>query len=95
MKITLETVEQVAKLARLGLNESEKRLMAEQLSAILDYADQLQKLDTTNVEPMAHPLKTFTPYREDIVKPCDDLEAILKNAPKRDKDFFEVPKIGD
>ena len=95
MKITLETVEQVAKLARLGLNESEKRLMAEQLSAILDYADQLQKLDTSNVEPMAHPLKAYTPYREDAAKPFQDVEAILLNGPKREKDFFEVPKIGD
>ncbi len=95
MKISLETVEQVAKLARLGLNESEKRVMAEQLSAILDYADLIQKLDTSKVEPTAHPLKAFTPYRQDEVKPFKDLEAILANAPKREKDFFVVPKIGD
>jgi aspartyl-tRNA(Asn)/glutamyl-tRNA(Gln) amidotransferase subunit C len=86
-------VEHVAKLARLGLSEEEKALFARQLSAILDYADNLKKLDTGNVPPTSHAVVLSNVYREDKAVPCADIEAILANAPDEVNHMFRVPRI--
>lgn len=83
----------VAKLARLGLSEEEKVLFARQLSAILDYADNLKKLDTENVPPTSHAVALSNVYREDKAVPCTDVEAILANAPDETNHMFRVPRI--
>lgn len=86
-------VEHVAKLARLGLSEEEKKLFAEQLSAILEYADILKKLDTKNVPPTSHAIPMKNVLREDEVVPCENPEDILANAPEEEKHMFRVPRI--
>jgi aspartyl-tRNA(Asn)/glutamyl-tRNA(Gln) amidotransferase subunit C len=86
-------VEHVAKLARLGLSEEEKRLFAEQLSAILEFAATLQKLDTANVPPTAHAIPLKNVLREDKAVPCANVDDILANAPDAEDHMFKVPKI--
>jgi aspartyl-tRNA(Asn)/glutamyl-tRNA(Gln) amidotransferase subunit C len=86
-------VEHVAKLARLGLSDEEKTLFAAQLSAILDYADNLKRIDTESVPPATHALLLKNVYREDQVRPCPDVEAILANAPDPANHMFRVPRI--
>lgn len=86
-------VEHVAKLARLGLTEEEKKLFAEQLAAILEYADVLKKLDTTNVAPTAHAIPMKNVLREDQVVPCQNTDDILANAPQEEEHMFKVPRI--
>ena len=86
-------VEHVARLARLGLTEEEKKLFGEQLSAILDYADNLKKLDTANVPPTSHAVALSNVYREDQVVPCPDVAAIMANAPDEANHMFRVPRI--
>ena len=86
-------VEHVAKLARLGLSEEEKTLFAAQLSAILDYADILKRIDTASVPPTTHALPLKNVYREDQVRPCPEVEAILANAPDPANHMFRVPRI--
>ena len=93
MAITREEVQHVARLARLSLPEAEADRLREQLSAILDYVKQLDRLDTRDVLPTSHAVETGTPFREDAVRPFGDREAILANAPDRLNDCFRVPRI--
>ncbi len=93
--ITTETVQNVAKLARLRLTEDEINLYAEQLGKIIEYFDELAAVDTTGIEPMSHALPVINVMREDEVVPPPGHEAMLKNAPAREGSFFRVPKIGD
>ncbi|HEY9777357.1 MAG TPA: Asp-tRNA(Asn)/Glu-tRNA(Gln) amidotransferase subunit GatC [Planktothrix sp.] len=95
MPITSETVEHVAKLARLSLTEEEKKLYSEQLAKIIGYFDELANVDTTGIEPMSHALPLINVMREDIVEPPPGHEMLLKTAPEREGAFFKVPKIGD
>jgi aspartyl-tRNA(Asn)/glutamyl-tRNA(Gln) amidotransferase subunit C len=92
-KIDIEQVKQVGKLARLALSDSEIAQFAVQLSAILEYVEKLNQLDTSKVEPLAHCLPVNNCFREDIVKPSLGTEKTLENAPQRDEQFFKVPKI--
>jgi len=93
MSITREEVLHVARLARLALSESEVDRLREQLGNILGYIKQLDSLDTTNVVPTSHAVEMGTPFRDDSVHPFGDREAILRNAPDRQGDFFRVPRI--
>ncbi len=88
-------VRKVAKLSRLELTDAEADQFTGQLSAILEYVEQMNKLDTGDVEPLAHCLPISNVLRAD--KPKDSLgtERVLANAPQRDEQFFRVPKILD
>ena len=94
-KIDQAQVKKVAKLARLELTEAEVAEFADQLSAILDYVEKLNALDTENVEPLAHCLPITNCFREDIIKESLGTEKTLANTPQRDGEFFKVPKILD
>jgi aspartyl-tRNA(Asn)/glutamyl-tRNA(Gln) amidotransferase subunit C len=94
-RIDLEQVKQVAKLSRLDLREDQLAAFADQLSAILQYVEQLNQLDTTNVEPLAHCLPVHNVLRDDEIKPSLGTQKVLANAPDRDETFFLVPKILD
>ncbi len=86
-------VEHVAKLARLELTKTEKETMAGQLSDILDTARRIQELDTEGIEPTSHVIDFPATMREDEVGASLPLNRVLQNAPKRDNDFFRVPRI--
>jgi aspartyl-tRNA(Asn)/glutamyl-tRNA(Gln) amidotransferase subunit C len=93
--IGVKEVEHVAKLARLALTEDEKVLYAQQLGKIMEYFDQLKAVDTTGVEPLAHPLPVTNVMREDVVVTPPGRELLLKNAPDQERGYFRVPKIGE
>jgi aspartyl-tRNA(Asn)/glutamyl-tRNA(Gln) amidotransferase subunit C len=104
MKITREDVLRVAELAHLELSEAEINLFGRQLDSTLTYADKLNELDTTIVEPMAQVLPPgaevegaapSTPLREDIVVPCRIVDDVLAQAPDADVVYFRVPKVID
>lgn len=92
-KITIKEVEHVANLARLEFSEEEKKKLTQQLARILDYIDQLNKLDTTNIEPTSHVIPMRNVVRPDEVKPSLIKEDALANAPSKVNGLFEVPKI--
>jgi len=94
-KIDAQQVRKVAKLARLDLTEAEIEQFAGQLSAILEYVEKMNELDTTGVEPLAHCLPISNCFREDVVTESLGTEKTLANAPQRDGEFFKVPKILD
>ncbi|MBZ4646779.1 MAG: glutamyl-tRNA(Gln) and/or aspartyl-tRNA(Asn) amidotransferase, subunit [Clostridia bacterium] len=93
MKITKEQVEHVANLARLNLTEDEKERLTGEMENIIAFADKLNELDTSGVEPTAHAIPIQNVFREDIVGPSYDREKILANAPSREDGCFKVPKI--
>ena len=94
-RIDQAQVRKVAKLARLDLTEAEVAEFTGQLSAILDYVEKMNELDTADVEPMAHCLPISNCFREDVVKESLGTEKTLANAPQKDGEFFKVPKILD
>ena len=92
-KIDQTQVKKVAKLSRLDLTETEAAEFTGQLSAILEYMEKMNELDTTNVQPLAHCLPISNVFRADAVKESLGTEKTLANAPQRDGEFFKVPKI--
>ena len=95
MSLTPDEVRWVAHLARLALTDAELATMTRQLSAILDYVQQLQQVPTDGVEPLAHPLPVQNVFRADQLKPSLSVDDALRNAPLRSGDFFAVPAILD
>ncbi|HEY9905082.1 MAG TPA: Asp-tRNA(Asn)/Glu-tRNA(Gln) amidotransferase subunit GatC [Candidatus Sericytochromatia bacterium] len=88
-----EQVHKVANLARLEMTPEEEEQMTAQLSSILEYFQQLSELDTTDVPPTTRAIDVSNVTRPDELRPYPDREAILKEAPDQDGDFFKVPKI--
>lgn len=95
MSISVEEARWVATLARLELSDAGLAKMAGQLSAILDYVDQLKQVPTDGVEPLAHPLNIHNVFREDEPAESLPVDAALGNAPNRVGDFFGVPAVLD
>jgi aspartyl-tRNA(Asn)/glutamyl-tRNA(Gln) amidotransferase subunit C len=93
VKVTLKDVEHVAKLARLGLSDDDRKQFPEQLSKILGYAEAINKLDTKSVQPTSHAIPMKNVFREDELKVCKDISSILANAPDRKNNMFSVPRI--
>ena len=94
-KIDESQTRRVAKLARLDLSDEEIAGFSSELSAILEYIEKLDELDTSSVEPLAHCLPIHNVFRDDTVKASLGSEKVLANAPERVDDFFKVPKILD
>ncbi len=95
MAVTKKDVEYIAELAKLKFKDEELEKFTEQLNEILTYVEKLNELDTTNVEPLSHPVEGSNVFREDEVKPSFDREEALRNAPDRSELFFKVPKVVD
>lgn len=93
MSLTLEEVKYIANLARLDLTEDELSRYREQLSTILNYFQQLEKLDTENVPPTANISDGKTPLRADQPQPGLTLDDLLRNAPQKDNRLFRVPPV--
>ncbi len=93
MKLTLEEVRHVARLARLELSPEEETRFTDQLAGILDYVDQLSELDTSAVQPTTRAIDERNITRADDPKPWPDQEGLLNCAPDREEDYFKVPKI--
>ena len=91
-RVTVETVEHVARLARLSLTDEERRTFAKQLDEILAYAESIQGLDTSSVEPMSH-ARSVEMMREDAPAPGLDRERVLGSAPDAADHLFRVPRV--
>jgi len=93
MSLSTEEVRWVAHLARLELTDAELETMTPQLTAIVDYVNQLQQVNTEGVEPMAHALEIRNVFRADEPAPSLPVEEALANAPQRQGDFYAVPAV--
>jgi aspartyl-tRNA(Asn)/glutamyl-tRNA(Gln) amidotransferase subunit C len=93
MSLSREDVAKVALLARLRLSEDELDRLTEQLGQIVGYVEQLQQVDTDDVEPMAHGVELSNVFRDDALRPSLPRDASLANAPKRDEECYRVPAV--
>jgi len=93
MAVTIKDVEHIAKLAKLEFTDAEKEKFTHQMNQILEYVEQMNKLDTSQVEPLSHVIELSNVFRADEVKQGVSTEEALKNAPSRTEEFFKVPKV--
>ncbi len=93
MPVTLKDVEHVAELARLSFSEGEKVRLTGELNTVLAYMEQLNRLDTTDVEPLSQMSPMENVFRDDIRTPGVTREEALRNAPARTEEFFKVPRV--
>lgn len=93
MAISKQEVEHIAKLARIEISEKEKELYTKQLASILDYVGELKKVNTQDIKPTHHVVGIVNAGRGDEVKEFKDKEKILKQAPKREGDFWKVKAV--
>ncbi len=92
-KLTPQEVQHIAELAKLALSEDEIERYASDLSAILDYAQQLQEVDTDHIHPTASVLPLRNAMRPDEARPGLEPEDALANAPASDKGYFKVHAV--
>jgi len=93
MKLSREEVQHIAELARLALSDEEQSLYQEQLSAILEYFERLQALDTEAIPPTATVLPVRSVMRADEPKSPSPRDDILANAPDAEEGCFKVPAV--
>ena len=93
MAISREEVAKVSLLGRLLLSDDELDKMTTQLDAILHYMELLGEVDTSRVEPMAHPLDVSDVFRGDQARPSLDRQQALANAPHHDAECYLVPAV--
>lgn len=92
-RISEDQVKHVAHLARLAITEEETEMLTNQLDKIITFAEQLNELDTDNVEPTAHVLEIKNVMREDRAQQGLPREEVLKNAPEHQDGQIKVPGI--
>jgi aspartyl-tRNA(Asn)/glutamyl-tRNA(Gln) amidotransferase subunit C len=93
MKVDVETINKLAHLSRLELSPTETEAMTQNLSAVLDWMDKLNEVDTTGVEPLIHISEELNVLRADETEAPLSHERALRNAPRHDSDYFRVPKV--
>lgn len=93
MSIDIETARKVAKLARIRVDEADLPVLAQKLSSILGFMEQLNEVDVTGVEPMTSVTPMRLKRRMDVVTDGNIQDAVLKNAPDAREGFFAVPKV--
>lgn len=95
MAVSKKDVEHIAKLAKLKFTEEESGKLQKEMNTVLEYIDQLNELDLSNVEPLENINDIENVFREDVSEKCLTKEEALKNAPDKTDNFFKVPKVID
>ncbi len=93
MSVDATTVRRIAHLARIAVSDDEVEHLQGELNAILAFVEQLAEVDVTGVEPMTSVTPMAMKKRADVVTDGGDPDAILKNAPAREGNYFVVPKV--
>ena len=93
MSLSNEEVRRIARLARIELTDADAEATREQLNGILAFIEQLQAVDTANVEPMAHAVDVVQRLREDRITETDRRDAFQKLAPEAEAGLYLVPKV--
>jgi aspartyl-tRNA(Asn)/glutamyl-tRNA(Gln) amidotransferase subunit C len=93
MEITREVLDKIAHLARLEFEEKDADKMMKDMTAIVSWVEKLNEVDTEGVEPLTTMSYEINALREDEVKPHLDHNEALSSAPKKDEDYFRVPKV--
>lgn len=94
-KIDIKTVDEIAHLARLEFDEQSKPEILNDINRMLSFVDKLNELDTNNVEPLIYMTDEKNVLRPDVPETTITQKEALKNAPKKDSDYFKAPKVID
>ena len=93
MSVDKSTVVRIAQLAKIKVPEEDLKTLAEELSRIIEWVDQLNEVNTDGVEPMAHALDVTNALRPDEPSAGMAIVDVLANAPQKSPPFFQVPKV--
>ena len=93
MSVDNDTVKKIARLARLHVSEDRRDALADELNSILSWIEELETVDTDNVEPLANVTGHSLPIRDDVVSDGNKQEQVIANAPESTSGFFVVPKV--
>lgn len=91
--ITSTTVDEIAHLARLEFNESSRAEIQNDLNRMLGFIEKLNEINTEGVEPLIYMTEERNVMRKDEPGAMVSQSDALKNAPRRDSDYFKVPKV--
>jgi len=95
MKITEEIVDHIAHLSRLEFEGDQKVAITADLEKIISFMEKLSEVNTDNVEPLIYMTNEYNNLREDVPAVTITQDEGLKNAPKKDSDYFRIPKVLD
>ena len=93
MSIDKSDIEHLCNLSKLNLDDEEQSVFLSQMQSILDMIEELQEVDTGDIEPMAHPLQMTQRLRDDEVTEFNDREKYQKNTEFAEDRFYKVPKV--
>ena len=93
MKINRELLDKIAHLSRLEFDEKDAEKMMKDMSEIVEWVEKLKEVDTDGIEPLTTMSHEVNALRDDEVKEHLSHERALLNAPKKDADYFRVPKV--
>ena len=93
MSVDKATVAKIARLARIHVSEERRQEIATELNGILSWVDELNEVNTDNVEPLATVTGHSLPMRKDVVTDGDCIDDVLANVPETTGGFFVVPKV--
>lgn len=93
MEITIKNIDKLANLAKLKFSETEKVVIKSDLEKMVGFIEQLQQIDTTNIDPLLHISDAINVLRQDNLDGSISREEALLNAPSSDGQFFTVPKV--
>ena len=93
MSIDKEKIIHISKLARISMNSKKSDSLAKDLTSIFKFIEQLNEINTDKIEPLSSILNTPLRTREDKVDDGKIRDKILKNSPKKNEEFFVVPKV--
>ena len=95
MTIDKKTIDKVSALAKIKLNDQKTHELTNELAKIMDWINQLNKVNTEDISPLTGVLKTKLFLREDIVVQDSSLEEVLSNSPESIEGFYVVPRVVD
>ena len=93
MKLDTNTINKIAKLARIKLSDEEAKDLLKDMNSILDWVEQLNEVNTDSIEPLANISSSSLPKRKDESKDVNASDEILQNSPDKLEWYFAVPKV--
>ena len=93
MKLDTNTINKIAKLARIKLSEEEAKDLLKDMNSILDWVEQLNEVNTDSIEPLANISSSILPQRKDESSDLNSSDEILQNSPDKLEGYFAVPKV--
>ena len=93
MKFDKDSLYKLGKLSKIQIDDNKLESLSSDLASIIKFIDRLKSIDTENVDPTSNSLDQSLVMREDIASDVNTADEILENAPKKELDFFSVPKV--